>query len=321
MDHNKYPLVSIITNSYNLKPFLRRNIESLLCQTYQNWEHIIVDCGSSDGSFEEACSFQHNRLKVFKIPFCGISEGRNYGIQKSSGKIIAILDSDDQAAPDRLMLQVNALLGDRELVGIGSGMLRVDEGSISKSKKFIYPGNPREINFLLRSGCNPIPHSTFSFWKAAFYAAGGYSELIEKGEDYELLLRMLNIGNLTSLSEVLVTYSRRPSSHTNRHQSELMPLYIYLSLLINSTSIHLDSVKLEKIKNNLLRMSNGQIKAYLTGLAIRNFIRDFYFLDIKTSMMLFKMIFNKLPSVIFHPCIFLEALTKSINLTVLKFIN
>ena len=82
----------------------------MLQQDYAEWEHIIVDCGSTDNSMDLLSELAHERLRVFQVPFCGVANGRNIGIAKAKGNIISILDSDDYASPHRLIMQVNILL-------------------------------------------------------------------------------------------------------------------------------------------------------------------------------------------------------------------
>ena len=179
------PLVSVITNSYNSGKYLRANIDSMLRQDYVDWEHIIVDCGSTDASIYILSELNHERLRVFQVPFCGVSAGRNIGIEKARGDLIAILDADDYALPNRLTEQVNILLALHNVVGVGSGIRIIDEAT-NKQKTTIYPSDPSQISLLLRAGFNPIPHSSFMLRLAAYNAMGGFSNVMEKGEDFDL---------------------------------------------------------------------------------------------------------------------------------------
>jgi glycosyltransferase involved in cell wall biosynthesis len=103
-------LVSIITPCYNCSAFIAQTIESVLAQTYQNWEMIIVDDCSTDDSREKICSYikSANRIKLFKTIACSGSpvEPRNIGIQKAQGRYIAFLDSDDIWLPTKLENQI-----------------------------------------------------------------------------------------------------------------------------------------------------------------------------------------------------------------------
>ena len=99
---NKNPKVSILVPQYNTKKVLLETIESVLSQTYRNWEMIIVDDCSTDGSYEYAMTLSEKdqRIKVFQLD-CNSGPGaaRKYAFEKATGEIIAFLDSDDLWMP------------------------------------------------------------------------------------------------------------------------------------------------------------------------------------------------------------------------------
>lgn len=115
------PLVSIITPTYNHEKYIADCIESVLQQTYNNWEMIIVDDGSTDKTYEKALEFSQkdNRIKVFTQKNIGIfrlAETYNFALNKSQGKYIAVLEGDDVWVPEKLEIQVNELEKDEEIV-------------------------------------------------------------------------------------------------------------------------------------------------------------------------------------------------------------
>ena len=103
-------LVSIIMPLYNSEKFLSSSIESVVKQTYKNWELIIVDDRSTDNSLQKAIEYmkKDNRIKIIKLQEnSGPAIARNTGIEAANGKFIAFLDSDDIWLPDKLELQLN----------------------------------------------------------------------------------------------------------------------------------------------------------------------------------------------------------------------
>ncbi|MGG7048306.1 MULTISPECIES: glycosyltransferase family 2 protein [unclassified Campylobacter] len=111
---NKKPLVAIIMNCYNAGEFLREAIDSVLAQTYCNWEIIFWDNQSTDESANIVNSYNDDRIKYFYAPkFTKLYEARNYAIEKSSGDFISFLDCDDKWHQDKLEIQVNAMLKTR----------------------------------------------------------------------------------------------------------------------------------------------------------------------------------------------------------------
>lgn len=105
------PLVSVIMRLYNRTDYLAEAIESVLWQTYKNWELIIVDDGSTDNP-EPLIEYYKNldkRIKYYKKKHTGIADTGNYGIKKSKGDIICQADSDDIQLPNKIELTVKAL--------------------------------------------------------------------------------------------------------------------------------------------------------------------------------------------------------------------
>ena len=92
--------ISIVTCSYNQAEFIRQNIESVLNQNYPNFEHLIIDGGSTDGTIEILKEYPH--LNWVSEPDRGQSDALNKGFRKASGDIIAWINSDDMLAPNAL---------------------------------------------------------------------------------------------------------------------------------------------------------------------------------------------------------------------------
>lgn len=127
------PLVSIITPCYNAQDFIARTIESVLNQTYQNWEMIIVDDLSIDKSLEILSKYALNesRVKIIKNDVNqGVGKSRNFAIHKAKGKYIAFLDSDDVWLSHKLEKQVKFMLKYAVTISYSS-YLTIDENGIS----------------------------------------------------------------------------------------------------------------------------------------------------------------------------------------------
>ena len=102
-------IVSVITTTYNSLEFLPRAILSIQNQTFKEYEHIIVDDGSDDGTSEYLKSIKDDKIKVIILPRSGRGLALNTGVDSAIGKYIAILDADDFSHPARLELQKNVL--------------------------------------------------------------------------------------------------------------------------------------------------------------------------------------------------------------------
>ena len=111
-NHMDYPLVSIITPCYNAESFISMTIESILAQTYQNWEMIIVDDGSNDESTHIVTTYakQDSRVKlILNKKNMGVAKSRNTGTREATGQYIALLDSDDTWLPEKLEKQLELM--------------------------------------------------------------------------------------------------------------------------------------------------------------------------------------------------------------------
>ena len=105
------PLVSIIMPTYNRAGFISETIQSVIDQNWQNWELIIIDDGSDDNTSQVVSNFTDPRIKYNTCIHTGIDYCRNIGLQKSTGELIAFIDSDDLWSPLKLEAQVNILSG------------------------------------------------------------------------------------------------------------------------------------------------------------------------------------------------------------------
>lgn len=229
------PLVSVITNSYNARRFLRASIASVLGQSYARWEHIVVDCGSTDGSVDVIESLAHPRLRLLRVPFCGVAEGRSLGIREARGELVAILDADDPAMPERLARQVHVFQTDPEVVGCGSRIVQVTERT-GRERTYPYPRGHEAIVRLLRAAISPFPHSTLTFRRSAYDQVGGYSDVFEKCEDFDFLLRLARIGRLACIDRPLARCTAHADSHTllHRPKGRDAKYYVMLAVLLHA---------------------------------------------------------------------------------------
>jgi glycosyltransferase involved in cell wall biosynthesis len=245
------PLVTVITNSYNCAAYLRTNVESVLAQDYQHWQHIVVDAGSSDGSLAILRQMQHPRLKVMSVPHCGVSESRNLAIAQVKGEFLAILDADDSAVSSRLRTQLQCFIDSPSTSLVAGGIVRVDQ-TTGAEKTYLYPTTHDSIVALLRATFNCLPHSTMMYRLPAFHAVGGY--LMEKSEDFDLALRLSRIGRLSSVPTVVTRYAhRRAGSHTEAHRPQGRTAHFYATM-----AVILDAARAAKVA-----VSEADLEAWL----------------------------------------------------------
>jgi teichuronic acid biosynthesis glycosyltransferase TuaG len=133
-------LVSIITPMYNGERFVGQTIDSVLSQTYPNWEMIIIDDGSSDKGPEIVRDYtlKDNRITLLTQPNAGSGAARNNGIREAKGQYIALLDADDTWNPDFLEQQLK-LMKDKHALLVYGSHTRIDEHSKEVLKPYIAP--------------------------------------------------------------------------------------------------------------------------------------------------------------------------------------
>jgi len=242
------PLVSVITSNYNCAGYLPDCIASVLNQTFDSWEHIIIDCGSTDNSRQVLESLKHPLLRIIYENFCGVARARNLAIQQAQGEFCAILDADDLALPDRLRLQTELLQKNPELAAVGGDIQAIyfwdrlwKRVLLANNKTFHLPCRHDEIMLFLRSALTPIPHSTLMFRKITFQEIGGYREAMEKSEDFDLILRFGLHGRLAGVPEpVGILHFGVAGSHSARHRPHGRDALYYavLALLFNTARVN-----------------------------------------------------------------------------------
>lgn len=204
----KEDLISIITPVYNGEDFLDRSIKSVLSQTYQNWELLLIDDGSEDDSARIIERYlEDDRIKFLKNDSnSGISATRNKGINNSSGECIALLDQDDEWFPDKLQKQVKVLNG----LGYDYGLIysnlevRFDNGDVTERKKEIEPKSTIIENLELMLLRNLISSPTVLIRKEVLDEVGLFDDSIKwGGDDYDLWIRIAHKYKFFYIDEVL----------------------------------------------------------------------------------------------------------------------
>ena len=148
------PLVSVIMPAYNAEKYIGEAIQSIIAQTYENWELIIVEDCSNDNTLPVIKQFQDNRIHLYENDKNrGIAYSTNYAIEKSKGKYFALLDDDDYAMTDRLQLQVDYLEKHSDIDILGGMAVYMDENSEFISVACTPRTSPKYIKaFLLLNG-------------------------------------------------------------------------------------------------------------------------------------------------------------------------
>ena len=204
-------LVSIVMPSYNTGRFIKETIESVLLQTYINWELIIVDDCSTDNTDEVVNSFQDDRIIYVKNSNnAGAAVSRNKALQLAKGQWIAFLDSDDIWYPQKLEKQLK-FMKDNGYDFTYTMYEEIDENSQKNGKVISGPKKLTRLGMLMYCwpGCLTVMYN---------HEKIGYIQIcdIKKNNDYAMWLQVIKKANCYKLNEVLAKYRRRTGSISNQ---------------------------------------------------------------------------------------------------------
>lgn len=196
------PRLSVVMPVHNGARFLNESIQSIVCQTFTEFEFVIFDDGSNDGSGEilRAWQARDNRIKLFASGRrLGLSRSSNAVVLKGSAPIVARMDADDVSHPDRLRRQFEVLENHPDVVAVGALSDGID-GAGRRTR-------PRDRWRIVRqSKYLPFPHGSAMFRREAFAALNGYREEFVAGEDQDFFSRMTALGRVVTLPDVLYHY-------------------------------------------------------------------------------------------------------------------
>ncbi len=188
---NEGPLVSVIIPVYNAERFIAQTLESVAAQTYANFEVIVVDDGSLDGSSAAIEPFlADSRFKLIAQVNSGISAARNTAIRASSGEFIALLDHDDLWLPGKLLKQIEITAQHPEAGMIFTNAELFDEDGVIGSyypDRATYPKSDILEHLLAE---NPFCAGTMMVWRSCFDKFGFFDETVPGVDDYEMWLRL-----------------------------------------------------------------------------------------------------------------------------------
>ena len=232
--------VSVLMTVYNTSKFLKRAINSVINQTYKNFELIVVDDCSTDNSTKIIKKIKNNKIKKFffkkKI---GRIEALNFALKKSTGEYVAILDSDDLSNKNRLTIQTKILNEDENLMLVGSMTKIVNN---IKKKIYVYPSREEALNFHdVIHHKNIFPFSTVIFKKKIIKDIGNFSKDTKYAIDFEFILRVKKKYKIYLIPKILGLNTLRFGSLSEKKNLAL--------------ARSLDLIKILKFSNNNFNLS------------------------------------------------------------------
>ena len=213
------PLISVLMPVYNAQPYLAAAVESILKQSLGDFEFLILDDGSTDRSLKilRGYAAQDPRIRLTSRTNGGCVSALNLLLAQAQGELIARMDADDIALPERFAQQVAFLQQHPEVVCVGGAQDWIDEAGR------ILLHHPEaeqdaEIQRLALIGQTPINHPSAMIRHSALLQVGGYDEALCPAEDLDLWLRLGEIGQLANLSATVLHYRQHSRSVSERRQ-------------------------------------------------------------------------------------------------------
>ncbi|RLF83564.1 hypothetical protein DRN44_00660 [Thermococci archaeon] len=217
------PLVSIITPTYNHEKYIEKCIESVLSQTYPNWEMIIVDDGSTDKTPEKIEKFKDERIHYIRqkhVGIWGLKKTYNRALKFSDGELIAVLEGDDFWPPDKLEKQIRVFKDKDVVLSWGKAGLVDSEGKIfdiipKNIEQFKFESKIKNTEKLLCR--NFIPASTVMIRREDLLSIGGFKQAeYTPFVDYPTWLELSLIGKFYPIDEIVGYWRRHRDQVTSR---------------------------------------------------------------------------------------------------------
>ena len=215
------PTISVILPVFNGGPYLEPMLESLLAQTYGDFEIVCVDDGSTDGSSAILARFAERdpRVRVWRQVNSGIIAARNAAISRARGAFLALQDQDDLSEPRRFEAQIAAFACDPELVLCGTQAMQID----GKDRKLHSTHLPAQHEDVIRRFPveNPFCHCSVMMRKSVLDKLGR-AYIYPEVDDYELLFQVARLGHASNLHQRLYRYRVHRNQYSRRHHGRML---------------------------------------------------------------------------------------------------
>jgi glycosyltransferase involved in cell wall biosynthesis len=207
------PRVTVLMGVFNGQEFLAEAIDSILSQTFEDYEFLIIDDGSTDNSRKMILSYKDDRIRLIENENnIGLTRSLNKGLSISQGELIARQDADDISDLKRLELQIDFLDKHPEIVLVGTQAQFIDENSNKVYSNWKVPESDLAIKWQSMFN-SPFLHSSVMFRRDPIWQdLRGYNEQFAKSQDYELWSRLIYEYKTSNLSELLISFRAHANS-------------------------------------------------------------------------------------------------------------
>ncbi len=210
------PIVSILMSVYNAAPYLEKAVTSILNQSFSDFEFLIINDGSTDQSLKIIEHYQRidSRIRLTSRENKGISASYNELLSQAQSDLVAIMDADDIALPERIATQIEFLNQNLDYVCVGSHYQLIDEKNRLILNCFQVPEHNDDIQEQLLAGYGGMHHPCLMMRRSTVEAVGGYEPTMIVGMDIDLCLKLGEVGKLANVAIPLMQYRLHSRSIT-----------------------------------------------------------------------------------------------------------
>jgi glycosyltransferase involved in cell wall biosynthesis len=213
-NERRAPVISVITPVYNNAPYMREALDSILNQTFSDFEYILINDGSTDNSLQilEEYAAKDDRIRIASHGNKGYIAALNEGLDQARAEFIARMDADDVALPDRFEKQLAFLRANPGCVVVGGRVLLIDSDG-APLREMCSETTHEEIDAAHLAGHGgTIVHPAMMGRRSAIDAIGRYSTAYPWAEDLDFFLRLAEVGRVANLPDVILRYRQHLSS-------------------------------------------------------------------------------------------------------------
>jgi glycosyltransferase involved in cell wall biosynthesis len=202
------PPISVLMPVYNAERYVAEAVQSILAQTFADFEFLIIDDGSKDRSraILEEFAARDSRIRLVSRPNTGIVKALNEGLALASGELVARMDADDIALPERLAKQRQYLGDHPECVMAGSRVLVIDPKGMPLTIMSDALTHEQIVDGFLAGRGQLVHHPAVMYRRRVVLEIGAYREIFDEAEDLDLFLRLAEVGRIVNMEEPLLKY-------------------------------------------------------------------------------------------------------------------
>ena len=241
---NTNPKISVIMSVYNTPiEYLKESIDSILNQTYKDFEFIIINDNSNDLTTDFLSTYTDNRIRLFTNETnLGLTKSLNVALNNSIGKYIARMDSDDIALPNRLEEQLEYIENNPQYIAIGSSFKKSNSDKIIKKHNMSRETRRCRMLFYNEGLCHPTAFINNEILKKYDIK---YDENILKAQDYALWVELLKYGNIGNIDKQLLIYRIHNNQITNNFSSQMKYEQMTMKKQLDKFNYHFDNKEID----------------------------------------------------------------------------